>query len=216
MIPAGNTPKAEQLAAYVDGELHGAERDAVEAWLETSPLARTEVESLRHLACQCRRTAAPEPCADTWEVALGRLHAALPAEPRPLPFRRPAYRPLVPAVGVAAAVLAVLTLARSFWPVGGPVPPPPDSALPPTVATTLTGPISLADARDVEIISIDDDDTTTLLVGRPPIRDALQLAGPDDVLLMKMEPFEGFVPDLRRPRNAAPIILPRADAAESP
>jgi hypothetical protein len=30
-----------------------------------------------------------------------------------------------------------------------------------------------------------------------------------------MEPFEGFVPDLRRPKNAAPIILPREDAAES-
>ena len=36
------------------------------------------------------------------------------------------------------------------------------------------------------------------------------------MLLMKMEPFEGFVPDLRRPKDAAPIILPPADAAESP
>jgi anti-sigma factor RsiW len=199
MNAGGTTPTPERLAAYADGELHGAERAAVEAWLDVCPQARADVEALRRLACQCRRTSAPEPSLDAWDAVLNRLHTALPSDPRPLPFPRPTYRPLVPAAAAAAAVILAAALGRVLWTT---------PQAPPAAPTTLTESLELADARDVEIISIERNDAETLLVGQAPVREALLLAGPNDVT------FEGVVPGLRR-NGAAPIIFP-LDAAESP
>jgi hypothetical protein len=205
MNPGGTTPKYERLAAYADGELHGADLAAVEAWLDACPQARAEVEALRQLACQCRRTAAREPAPEVWDAVLNQVHAAFPPRPRPLPFRRPTGWPVLPTVAAAAAaVFAAVLVGRAFWPA------PPAN---PTIPVTLTGPLNLADARDVEIISINGDDTDNLLVARPPVRGSLQLAGPGDVTSVGYEKFEGVVPDFRR--DAAPMILPLG-AADSP
>jgi len=78
----------------------------------------------------------------------------------------------------------------------------------------LTGPLDLADARDVEIISMDGEDTDSLLIGHPPIREALLLAGPGDVTLVGVEALEGAVPNLHR-TGTAPIMVPAA-GADSP
>jgi hypothetical protein len=204
MNAGGSTPTPERLAAYADGELHGSERAAVEAYLEVCPQAAAEVEALRKLACQCRRTAAPEPSPDAWETVLNHLHEKLP--PRPLPFPRPARRrPYIPAVGAAAAVLAAVMLGHAFWP-GAPVPL--DSP------ATLTGPIELVDARDVEVISIYDGDTGSMLVGEAPLREEIVLAGPGDVTLVGIDAFQGTVPDWRRD-GRTPMIVP-AIAGEAP
>lgn len=209
MNPGGTTPKYERLAAYADGELHGADRAAVEAWLDACPQARAEVEALRHLACQCRRTAAPEPSPEVWETALNRLHAALAPVPEALPPRRTARRLALPTVGAAAAaVLAGLLFGRAFWPAE-----PPSRPTGRVTPAVLTGPLNLADSRDVDIISIGGDDTDNLLVALPPVRGALQLAGPGDVTSVGFDQFEGVVPDFRR--DSAPIVLPFG-AADSP
>jgi hypothetical protein len=209
MIPGGTTPTPERLAAYADGELHGPERAAVEAWLDLSPLARAELEALHRLANHCRATAAPEPSADAWDGVLTRLHAALPSGPRPLPSPRPVRWPVLPAmVGAAAAVLAAVVLGRAFWPVAPP--PPPGVPVP-----TLTGPLDLADARDVDIICIDGDDTGNLLVGLPPVCNEFQLAGPGDITLVGIEPAGRSAPDLRRGDGGEPIIWPPA-AGDAP
>jgi hypothetical protein len=199
-------PTPERLAAYADGELHGPERDAVEAWLERSPQARAEVEAFRHLACHCRRTVAAEPSPDAWDKALHRLHTALERAPRSLPSPRPARRPLVAAIAAAAAVLVVFLTGRGLW---TPLPGRPPTIVNPTIVN-LTGPLDLADARDVEIISMDGEDTRTLLVGRPPVHDALLLAGPGDVTLVGIEPVDGIIPGLRHNGPTPMIVAPRA------
>ncbi len=191
-------PTPEKLAAYADGELPAAERARVEASLDNCPEALAELESLRRLDSLCRRTAALEPPPEAWDVTLARVHAALPA-PRSLPWRRPARRPVFPVFTAAAAAVAVVLLGRSFWP--APRVPVTVNAVP-----GLAGPVNLADARDVEIISMDGDDTGRLLVGRPPVPEGLVLAGPGDVTLVRMEPFEGAMPDMRQ--DGAPIVFP--------
>jgi hypothetical protein len=200
MNPGGMTPKYERLAAYADGELHGPDRAAVEAWLDACPQARAEVEALRHLACQCRRTAGPEPAPEAWDAVLNNLHKALAPAPRRLPVRRPAARSYLPAAGAAAAIVAGLFVGRAFWP------NPPENQPVRVTPATLTGPLHLADARDVDIISIDGDDTDNLLVATPPVRGSLKLAGPGDVVSVGFEQFEGVVPDFRH--DSAPVILP--------
>jgi ferric-dicitrate binding protein FerR (iron transport regulator) len=204
MNAGGTTPTPEKLAAYADGELHGADRAAVEAWLEACPQARAEVEALRHLAHQCRCTSAPEPSTDAWETVLNNICAALPSGSGP---RRLVYagRPrLAPVLGaVAAAVLAVVLMGQ-FLPWNRPAPPA-------AVANpgTLRQPLDLADAHEVDIISIGDDDSSNLLVGRVPVREVLLLAGPDDVTNVGAEPFQGVTPTLRHNGDAS-IIVPIA------
>jgi hypothetical protein len=191
-------PTPEKLAAYADGELPGPERARIEASLDNCPEALAELESLRKLSCLCRRTTAPEPPADAWDATLARVHAALPA-PRSLPWRRPARRPVFPVFTAAAAAVAVVLLGRSFWPA-------PQVPLRVNPVPGLAGPVDLADSRDVEIISMDGDDTGRLLVGRPPVPEDLVLAGQGDVTLVRMEPFEGAMPAMRQ--DGAPIIFP--------
>jgi hypothetical protein len=208
MNAGGPTPTPERLAAYTDGELHGPDRSAIEAWLDVCPQARSEVEALHVLACQCRGTTAPEPSPDAWDAVLNHLHAALPAGPRPLPFPRRGRRQFVPALGAAAAIFAAVVLGRVLWT----NPPVPSNSTSPS--STLTGPLELADARDVEIISIGGDDTESLLVGRPPVHEALVLAGPDDVTLVGIDAFQGPVPDWHRD-GGTPMIGPSI-AGEAP
>jgi hypothetical protein len=200
MNTGGATPTPERLAAFADGELRGAERAAVEAWLEGCPQARAEVEAFRRLACQCRRTAASEPPHDAWDTVLHNIHAAVPAGYRPVPLPR-RRRPFTPAaVGAAAAVFAGIVVGNSFW--------SKTAAPPATVVIPIKEPLYLADAREVDIISIDDGDASSLLIGRPPIRDPLQLAGPGDVTLVGLESTHGIAPGL------SPIVP--ADAKDPP
>jgi hypothetical protein len=201
MNTGGTTPTPELLAAYADGELHGAERAAVEVWLDGCPQARAEVEALRRLACQCRRTVAPDPSPDAWDAVLLNVHAALPSGPvhMPLPRRRPAWPA---AIATAAAVFAGIFVGRTLWT----VPAAPQATV--VTPATLKEPISLADAREIDIVSIDDEDAASLLIGQPPIREKLQLAGPGDITVVGLEPFHGIAANLHD--DGTPIIVPSA------
>jgi hypothetical protein len=130
----------------------------------------------------------------------------LPSGPRPLHLPLPRRRPVLPAAGaVAAAILAFVILRESFRSA--------EFAVPVTVVTpaVLKEPLDLADSREVDIISIDDDDTRYLLVGRSPIREPLQLAGPGDVTNIGFESLPGVSPDLRH-TGALSIIVPSPTA----
>src|SRR5260370_7600505 len=73
------------LAAYVDGELGEAERARVEAWLDSHPAARAEVEAQRRLGRWFEAGTAPEPAAHAWDNMLARIETALLPPARPLP-----------------------------------------------------------------------------------------------------------------------------------
>jgi hypothetical protein len=61
---------------------------------------------------------------------------------------------------------------------------------------------------------MDGEDTNSLLVGRPPIGEALVLAGPGDVTFVRMEAAEGRPPEVRSQDRNPTIILP--NAADAP
>src|SRR5947209_2620634 len=78
-------PSPEQLAAYTDGELHGSEREQVQAWLVEHPDFAAEVEGSRRLMRLWEATPPPAPSPTAWETTLARIEANLSPRPRPNP-----------------------------------------------------------------------------------------------------------------------------------
>ena len=103
-----NHPEPEQLSAYVDGQLDGAERDDLEQHLTGCSDCSATVRGIRATLADLRALPTPAPSeTDSW-----RLRAAV-ADKR----KRPAahYRQWVAAAGIAAAVigLVVITTGRT-------------------------------------------------------------------------------------------------------
>ena len=97
------------LVAYLDGEIDGAARGAVDEHLRICVDCPRELDELRRMTLLVRDAFSEEPAADEqWREALGRAKgnvAALRLAPRPIPafFRRVAGHPL----GALAATIVV-------------------------------------------------------------------------------------------------------------
>jgi hypothetical protein len=101
-------PDPEQLSAYIDGELTGAERDDLEQHLTSCSECSATVRAIRGTVADLRALPTPAPSeTDSW-----RVRAAI-AKARRRPAAR--YRAWVAGAGVAAAViaLAVVTIGRT-------------------------------------------------------------------------------------------------------
>lgn len=167
-----SAPKPEQMAAYVDGELNEADCAEVESWLAICPSAAAEVESLRRLADLFHQTTAPVPSSAVFRETLAGIHVRLP---KTLPPPRSNWRHFAPVAGAAAAILITVLLGRTFWP---------------TKPATLKGPLHLVDTRDIDIVSMDLNDTGNLLVGGPLLTEPLKLARPGEITLISEEPSD--------------------------
>ncbi len=200
-------PFPELLAAYADGELDAAARTRVEKWLAAHPAALTALETQRRLSPRNRRfwraIAAPNPVEANWARVFGRVQDALDAPSRParVTSRRWRARYVVPAISAAAAVLLYLAL-----PNGGPAPiisPP----APPVQ------PFAMATDRDIDIISMDNRDAGTVVIGQRPLSGAVVLAAVGDVELKNVQKdTDGMMPKVQMNdgTNAPMIIAPIA------
>lgn len=200
----------EQLAAYADGELSPAARRAVEDWLAGHPEERALVESLRNLDQLCRETAPPEPSAEVWASVLARVGDAASAPPQPpRPRRRVAGLAWIAlALGATAATLL---LSVDLTPT-----PPVDSQ--PNGAELARRPLAFMTDEDVEIISMDAGDTNLLVVGDPPHKGAIVMAGADDVIVHQSGPdVEVIMPDRKdQGRPAWPLIMVTTEVSREP
>jgi anti-sigma factor RsiW len=193
----GEAPRPEALAAYVDGELPPAERAAVEAWLAGHPEAAAEVAALRRLSRLWEAAAPPEPSAPQWAALLAHIESALPAAAarRPLPWRR-LVGGLAAGLAAAAVVLAVVLRDR-----------PAEVVPPPAIE-----PLPVVTADDVEIIRIDARDAGALVVGEPPLREALALLGPGEVIVDQVKSdVQGMDPHFQQSGPPMIIMMPRED-----
>jgi len=115
----------EKLMAFADGELHGAERAAVEQALETDAALRGRLEAQRRLRATLSGHYGPVAGEEVPERLLALLGAAKPenvpslsaARERRKPIRRPAWRNL----GAIAATLAVGIVAGQLVPSSAPI-----------------------------------------------------------------------------------------------
>jgi hypothetical protein len=192
------------FAAYADGELEGspdldALKTEVACWLAAHPEAAAELAAQHQLRRLCQAAALPEPAEETWQGVLAGIETRLLQRPHRLPLGRVLTWG---AGGVAAAVAAVwLALALLPRPAGNP--PGPDA----TMAKASEEPFPVATEEEVEILSVQGDDTGTLVVGQLPVTGPLVLAQPGDVTLHSVRPAaDNMVPDVQLQGTGAPMI----------
>jgi hypothetical protein len=159
---------------------------------------------LRRLREWCRSVPPPEPEEAAWTATLTRLHDAVrTAKPR----RRRSPRPVwaVTGLAAAAALIAVL-LSRPLWmKTPTPLPQPP-----------VEEPFPVAEADDVDIISIDARDVAGLVVGEPPVSGELIFARQEDVRVIKCQccPVSGNLAELRP--GEVPMLVTSAAPVGAP
>jgi hypothetical protein len=186
-------PSREELAAYADGELRGAARARVQAWMADHPEAAREVVALRELKQVFRATAPAEPNETTWATVLERIEreATLRRQPARGWFARLA-RWTVPLAGAAAVLLTL-----AFYP-ATPTPAPREHVEPFPVVTP----------DDVEIISLADADHRAVVVGRPPLFEPIVLGRPSDMSDFDFRPdVDGMVPAIHPGEGGSVVIV---------
>ncbi|HEX4591620.1 MAG TPA: zf-HC2 domain-containing protein [Gemmataceae bacterium] len=197
----------ELLAAYADGELPPAACARVEAWLAANPAARerleTQIRLSRHNRVLWRAAAARSPSEENWARLFGQLQdildAPTPAAVAPAKRRLP-WKIMIPSFATAAAAVLALYVARpGVGPLQGPGP-----------GRMTTGEsFAVATAADVDIISLDDRDVGTIVVGVPPLSGTVVLAAVGDVELKRAEKGDnGMMPKVRmNDAGLAPMII---------
>jgi hypothetical protein len=198
------SPSPELLAAYFDGEFEGRDelaalRQRLEDWLAVNPAGRTELADYRRLRRLWLETTPAGPA--HWRNVQRRLEqyqGKITWLPGAVRAKSP-WKPSDLLVGVACVLLAVLVF-RQF-----------------TVIPVDDAPFPVASEREVVILQVDGADTATLVVGELPVQGPLELAGPGDVTLTRVEPAErdNMVPEVQIDGPRPPIIWARAAAEEN-
>lgn len=189
-------PDPELLAAYLDGEFEGRDgvddlRRKVEGWLESDPAAQHLVRDYRRLRRGWSATSPPEPGKPVWETILGRVHRDLAAS-----GRQPPRRSRMPwLIGLAAACIAALAL-MAFGPGRKPAAPSVSlahgvSRSPLPEAGEEEGVLPVAQAHEIAILEVEEDDMSLVAVARPPLTEVIELVRPEDVTVSPMEPHSG-------------------------
>jgi len=196
-------PEPEQLAAYVDGELDVEAHRRVEAWLAAHPDAASVVAGHGEIARLMRQTTPDLPSDACWEGLRTRIHKGLvpPGQGSPGPSNR-FWRWGLGVATTAAAVLWISLAQRN------PAPQAPRAA---TGVESELEPLVLASRGEVEIHSVAANDLEVLLVGEPPLQEALILASAGDVAVRSVQPdVDGMVPDMSGMGGQTPpmIVVP--------
>jgi len=113
----------DRLSEYLDGEVTGPERTALEAHVASCDACRTTLDELRRVVTNARALDDRPPTVDLWPAIATRIGLASRSKVRPL-ARRFAFT--VPQLAAAAVVLALLS-GGAAWLIGrrGTVPIPP-------------------------------------------------------------------------------------------
>ncbi len=130
------------------------------------------MEAQRRLARQFDETTTPLPGDEQWADVLSRVESELA-----LPRAR-SRRVLIGLAAIAAAAVVLLALALRRPPAGPPTPHDGPGEEPWPVAS----------ADDVLILSMDDRDRGTLVVGEPPVNESLVLMGEDEIQVNSVQP----------------------------
>ncbi len=141
-----NDPWTHRLSEYLDGDLTGPERAALERHLAACPACSTTLAELTRVVMRARALPAPPPSRDLWEgiaerIAAERAGRAAPASP-PVTRARPRWTFAWPELAAAALTIAVGSGSLAWWaaarvarpaPALAPAPAAPEMATPAAV-----------------------------------------------------------------------------------
>lgn len=220
-------PDPKEIAAYGDGEFEGQPqlaslRRRVEKWVESHPEAADQLQAQRRLTEVWQATEPQQPADAAWERAAAQVRElawpALPAQHRMRAWR-------LAALGAACLTLAasVLWIVLSLVPpeagneiVQQPVPVPQKQVIQPVVPAAPLELLEVAVAEEVEILRVGGADTSTLVVGEPPVQGMMVIAQPGEVSVTRVEPaHDNMMPEVRgadpaggiNPMIWAPIVV---------
>jgi anti-sigma factor RsiW len=206
-----SAPSAEDLAAYLEGELITARWLQVEAWLAEHPEVAAELESQRELAVywshvfQSHRP--PEPSAEQWDKTLAQVESGLARPAASRAVERYLARPMPRSGGrwtrwfaAAAAVMAMMLAGERLSR--------------PVISADEVFPV--ATPEEVDILSVHGQDMAYLVVGDTPLKEPLALATGEDILVESIQPdADGMVPHVgMTPEDtASPMLVAPVSAA---
>jgi len=160
---------AERLSAYVDGELDGEARLAVEAHLTACGECRSAVQDLRRVVSLARALDDRPPAQDLWPAIAERIGAAPRADIVPLAPRRRRFAFSVPQLAAAGVALSLFSAAAAGTAIHflAPAAPVSVAAVPATLVRNVSDPAAPYDdaIRELEgLLSArrGDLDTTTV------------------------------------------------------
>lgn len=165
-------PRAEELAAYADGELAPLDRKRIEAWLAEHPESAAEVKKIQHLRQTFRDTAAPEPSESGWAAVLERITRGLSRAKERQRQRANGARYVRLAGAALAATLLLAISFRAVWH---------------SQSHGARPVLPVALATDVDIISVEAADAGALVVGELPLHSPIVLASPGDIALKNLD-----------------------------
>ncbi len=201
-------PPIEYFAAFLDGELSTDDWARVQDWLANHPEDAALVDAHRDLVRCWRETGPAEPSERAWREVFARIERrGLKIEDRgsrTKDFSRGRWIRIGLLGGVAAAalILALVVPGRDQ-----------EDKTPSDIEE-----LAILSAEDVDLISMEENDTRLLVVGNPPVQEPLVLVATGDVTLDSIEPDEdGFVPQARMNpgSSAAPMIRARLRGPET-
>jgi anti-sigma factor RsiW len=208
-------PRPELLAAYADGELEGPAfrqlKAQVESWLAAHPQAAADLAADRHLEDLLRRCPAPGPSEDLWDAVQGRVRSDLErlaaAGRQGFSLRRRLTAAMAGLTSAAAAVWLALSL------VPRPASPELSRATHPARVADQDVAFPVATEDEVEILSVQGEDTGTVVVGQMPLQGPMELAGPGDVTLTSVRPAraDNMMPDVRMDDTDTPLVWARLE-----
>jgi ferric-dicitrate binding protein FerR (iron transport regulator) len=201
-------PPIEYFAAFLDGELSTDDWAKVQDWLANHPEDAALVEAHRDLVRCWRETAPAEPSERAWREVFARIERrGLKIEDRgsrtkDLSRGRWIRIGLLGGVAAAALILALVVPGQDQ-----------EDKTPSDIEE-----LAILSAEDVDLISMEENDTRLLVVGNPPVQEPLVLVATGDVTLDSIEPDDdGFVPQARMNpgSSAAPMIIARLRGSET-
>ncbi len=205
---SGDIPPLNLLAAYLDGELKTpSDRARVEAWIQSCPEACDELDALQRLRQAMRETRITEPPRDRWNSMFRQLREHHRSETAKCPSMVPALAWLAWSGALAAACVLVVAGVRQ-WTAS------PSHQPPHFVQMEREEVFPVAAAHEVEILSVRGDDTATLVVGRLPVHEPLELVGSDEITIMEVRPdaHDNMVPQFRMGGTQRPLIWARLES----
>ncbi len=186
-------PSPEELMAFADGELPSPRSAEVAGWVARNPEAAMEVEEYRRLRQLWDTTAPTEPPQAAWEPVLQRVEDAI-CPRRPLPaWRR--LRPVWFSTALAASVLVAFAgwrLLRQAAPPANPI-------------NADLEPFPVAQADEIDILSMDAHDADSL-VGQRPVLANLTFVAAEDLSEVRVDSRPGGR-GARLEAGAVPIVV---------
>jgi hypothetical protein len=163
------------------------DREELAAWLNKYPEEASHLQDLQDLVSLCRQSEPSQPSDETWGHVLGGVIAGIGSSgasvgranavsgSRTLSyFERGLRSSLMGAAAAAAFLLAVLL----------PHEKPPTGIEPEIPFLGRGETLPIVDANDVDLMSMEGDDTRLLVVGIPPVNAPLVLVGHGDITLV--------------------------------